>query len=320
MKLGFVAGLVDAETGWVVNTAKIFSGHADQTVVELHQKHEWLNKLGTQARRKKNLELKLQDFCNVGFGLHVPWEPRKSYRAIGRNFSDKDVISWLRFCAENGIEFANMHIEWGDGVRGTEWKNDPEIRNEYIENAAENLKNVFSLAEAGDIKLSLEIIASCLYVEKFGEEFVHFPAFPEDYLRLQKASGFRFGINPDICHAAITWWDMQKGIKLGVYDADLKWQNLSLENFLGKFVGKCRPMHQIHIADFGGNKSPSEHAIALGSGLLTDSAIRAVLKNTGKKTALILEIQEDWRTRGGIKKYGYLPETIESLERLSAFI
>ena len=320
MKLGFVAGLVDTKTDWIVNTSKKFAEHADQIVVEFHEEHKWLEKLRFQSKNKKSAEEKLKEFCDVSFGLHTPWEPKKNYRIIEKDFSDKDVISWLRFCADNGIEFVNMHIEWGDGVRGMKWKNDPAIRNEYIENAAENLKNIFSFVEANDIKLSLEIITSCLYVEKYSEEFVHFPVFPEDYLKLQKISGFKFGINPDVCHAGITWWNMQNGVKPGIYDADWGWKNLSLENFLEKFIRECRPIHQMHIADFLGNKNPSEHAVALGTGLLTDEAIKSVMKNVEKKTALILEIQEDWKTKNEIKKYGYLPETVGSLDKLSGFI
>ncbi|MBI4177095.1 MAG: hypothetical protein HY516_01905 [Candidatus Aenigmarchaeota archaeon] len=319
MKLGFVASLVDAEEGWILNTAKKFSEHTDHVVFELHQEHGWLKKAGLQAKRKKAVSKTLNEFCEPAFGLHIPWEPKKSYRAIDKGFTDKHVISWLRFCADNGIEFANMHIEWGDGVPADEWKNDPAVRSGYVETAADNLENVFSFAESNDIKLSLEIITSCLYVEKYGKEFVHFPAFPADYLKLQKISGFKFGINPDVCHASITWWNMRNGIKAGIYDEDLVWQNMGMEEFLEKMVKASQPMHQIHLADFGGYRSTSEHAIALGTGLLTDNAIKTVLDSIGKKTALILEIKEDWKTKENIRKCGYLPETIRSLEKLSGF-
>ncbi len=320
MKLGFVGSFVDAEQGWLLNTAKKFSGLTGQVVIELHQEHEWLKKTNSQKREKRVVEKELKKFCDPSFGLHIPWEPRKSYRAIDDNFNDKDVMSWLRFCADGGIEFANMHVEWGDGVRAVEWKNDPGIRTKYIDNAAENLKNVFSFAEANNIKLSLEIISSCLFVEKYGEKFVHYPAFPTDYLKLQKISGFDFGINPDICHSGITWWNMQNGIEAGIYEEDNEWKGLSLEKFLEKMVRAARPINQIHFADFGGYKNPSEHAIALGTGLLTDNAIKAVLRNVDKKAAVILEIKEDWKTKKDMKECGYLPETVKSLEKLGGFI
>ncbi len=320
MKLGFVGSFVDAEMEWLLNTAKKFSEHTDSIVIELHQAHGWLKKLDSQEKEKMTAEKELKKFCDPSFGLHIPWEPRKSYRVIDDKFNDKDVMSWLRFCADTGIEFVNMHVEWGDGVRAAEWKNDPVIRTKYIDNAAENLKKVFSFVEANDIKLSLEIITSCLYVEKYGEEFVHYPAFPVDYLRLQKISGFDFGINPDVCHAGITWWNMKNGIKSGIYDEDAEWRNLSLEKFLTRMAWAARPMYQIHMADFRGYKNPSEHASALGTGLLTDTAIKAILENIDKKASVILEIKEDWKTKKDMEKCGYLPETVKSLDKLGGFI
>ncbi len=320
MKLGFVAGLVDTKTEWLTNTAKKFSEHTDEIVVEFHQEHAWLKNLRSQARNKKSAGKKLEEFCDVSFGLHTPWEPENNYRVINEKFNDRDIISWLRFAAENGIEFANMHIEWGDGVRANKWVNDPAPRNGYIRNAAENLENIFSFAEANNIKLSLETLPSCLFVEKRGEYLVNFPAFPEDYLRLREISGFNFGINPDVCHAAVTWWNMQNNIEYGIYENDRGWEKLGLARFLEKFIRKSKPTHQIHLADFRGNNSPSEHAVSLGNGMLTDGAIKAVLKNVEKKTALILEIREDWATRRGMGKLGYLPKTVESLQKLSSFI
>ncbi|MBI3413125.1 MAG: TIM barrel protein [Candidatus Aenigmarchaeota archaeon] len=319
MRLGFVAGLVDTETSWIANTAKKFAELTDRIIIEFHQEHNWLKKLNFQSRKKRLAEERLKEFCDAAFGLHLPWEPKKNYRAVEKNFSDEDIISWLRFCADNEIEFFNMHIEWGDGVSGKEWKDDPSTRDAYVENAAENLKNVFSFAESNGIKLSLETLPSCLFVEDRGEHLVSFPAFPEDYLELRKISGFNFGINPDVCHAAVTWWNMQNGVGYGIYGSDLPWKGLSLEKFLGKSILESRPVKQIHMADFKGNKSPSEHAVTLGGGLLTSEAISAVLKNIEKKTALIPEIQEDWRTRKAIKNCGYLPETVRSLDKLTGF-
>ncbi|MBI4167332.1 MAG: TIM barrel protein [Candidatus Aenigmarchaeota archaeon] len=318
MKLGFVAGLVDTKTGWIINTAKKFSECTDEIVVEFHQEHKWLKNLKLQSRNKKLAEKKLEEFCDASFGIHTPWEPEKNYRVINKKFGDRDIISWLRFAVDNGIEFVNMHIEWGDGVRARKWINDPALRNGYIRNAAENLKNIFSFAESNNIKLSLETLPSCLYVEKYGEYLVSFPAFPEDYLRLREISGFNFGINPDVCHAAVTWWNMQNNVKYGIYESDRKWKKMSLENFVGKFIRKSKPVHQIHLADFRGNKSPSEHAIALGDGMLTGGAIKSVLENIEKKTALILEIQEDWTTKRGMAKADCLPESVRSLEKLSS--
>lgn len=337
MKLGFVAGLVDAETDWVVNTARKFSEHfenhrifkarkpsgflcSDEIVVEFHQEHEWLEKLRLQARNKRAAEKKLREFCQPKFGLHIPWEPKKSYRVIDKKFNDKDLISWLRFCVDNDIEFVNMHVEWDDGVKASEWSDDPAIRDENIEIAAENLKNIFSFVETNGIKLSLETLPSCLFVEKYGAEYAGFPAFPDDYLKLRKISGFDFGINPDVCHASITWHNMQNDVKPGVYADDLGWRKLSLEKFLEKSIKISRPIHQIHVADFLGYNNPSQHAIALGTGMLTDEAIKTVLKSVERKTALILEIKEDWETEEWIKKSGFLPETIKSLEKLSTFI
>ncbi len=320
MKLGFVAGLVDTKTEWIINTAKKFLEHTDEIIVEFHEEHDWIKNTRLQSRNKKSAEKKLEEFCDARFGLHVPWEPEKSYRVIDEKFNDRDIISWLRFAADNGIEFANMHIEWGDGVKASGWNNDSSIRDDYIANAAENLKNIFSFAETNGIKLSLETLPSCLFVEKYGAEYAGFPAFPDDYLKLRKISRFDFGINPDVCHASITWHNMQHGIKPGVYASDLKWKKLSLEKFLEKFIKISRPIHQIHVADFLGYNNPSQHAIALGSGMLTDEAIKTVIRNIEKKTALIFEIQEDWTTKRGMAKAGYLPETVKSLQKISGFI
>ena len=320
MRLSFVGSLVECKEEWTVNTVKKFAEYSNEVSVEFHQEHPWLKMLGAQSRTKKNLENKLKKSFDINFSTHTPWDPKKSYRIMDTNFNDRDILKWLSFCANNNIEFVNMHIESGGGIKKSEWKCTGGERNTYLETSAENLKNIISFVETNNIKLSLEILASCLFEEKFGEERVHSPAFPIDYLKLQKLAGFKFGINPDISHIGITWHNLQNNISLGIYDNDDEWKNLSLDKFMAKFVGMCRPMHQIHVADFAGYRNPSEHAITIGTGLLTDNTLRTIIENIDKKAILVLEIREDWKTQDAISKSGYLPRTVESLERFAPLL
>ncbi len=320
MRLGFVAGLIDSEPKWIVSTAKKFSEISDRILVEFHEEDKWLGKTNTQARAKKRVSDEISKFCDVAFGMHIPWDSEKNCRMIDKKFDDRHALSWLRFCRDNEIGFANMHIDWGDGADIETWSGDDAARGAKLEIAAENLKDIFSFVEANGIKLSLETLPSCLYVERINREYFSFPAFPADYLKLQKLTGFDFGINPDVSHAGITWNNIRNGILYGVYDSDREWKGLAMDKFFEKFVRMARPMHQIHIADFLGYRNPSEHAIALGDGLLTDKTIKAISKNTGKKAAVVLEIKEDWATMKEMDKVGYLPETVRSLGKLSGFL
>ncbi len=320
MRLGFVGGLIDSEPLWVTGTAKKFSEISGKILIELHEEDKWLGKTNMQARAKKRISSEISKFCDAAFGMHIPWDSKKSCRVIDKKFDDRHALSWLRFCRDNEVSFANMHIDWGDGADTETWNDDDAAKNGNLEIAAENLRNIFSFAEANGIKLSLETLPSCLYVERIGREYFSFPAFPADYLKLQKLAGFKFGINPDVSHAGITWNNIRKGILSGVYSSDSEWKGLAMDKFFEKFVRMARPMHQIHVADFLGYRNPSEHAIALSDGLLTDKAITAILKNTDKKAAVVLEIKEDWKDMTEMRSAGYLPKTARSLEKLSGFL
>ncbi len=316
MRLSFVGNLINSELSWLTNTAKKFADVTGDVSVEFHQKHEWLRTLRTQSEKIKLLRNGLSEFCEPVFGLHIPWSPKKNYRVVDKKFDDSSVLAWLKFCADNNIGLVNMHLEWGDGIDKSDWVDDENDRAEKTETASENLKKIISFVESNNIKLSLETLQSCLIDEETKREFVAFPVFPTDYVKLRKLTGFEFGINPDVCHTGTTWHNMRNGVFSGTYKSDNEWFGLNMEDFFEKFIKLSKPNHQIHVADFAGNRHPSQHALPLGDGLLTEKAMKAILKNTDKKTVIVLEIKEDWKTMDGMRSAGYLPYTVKSLEWL----
>ncbi|MFH0889911.1 MAG: TIM barrel protein [Candidatus Aenigmatarchaeota archaeon] len=320
MRLSFVGNLVDSELSWLTNTAKKFADVTNEVSIEFHQKHEWLRTLRAQSEKIKLLRSELPEFCEPSFGLHIPWEPKKYYRVLDEGFDDKTVLAWLKFCAENNIELVNMHLEWGDGIGKLDWRDDENKRDKQIKTAADNLKNIISFVEANNIKLSIETLPSFLYDDVSGRGFVDFPAFPTDYLKLRKLIGFEFGINPDVSHTGITWYNIRNNILDGIYKSDSEWFGLTMEGFFEKFIKMSKPSYQIHVADFAGNRNPSQHAMTLGEGFLTDKTIKTIIKSIDKKTVVVLEIKEDWKTMEKMRLAGYLPNTMKSLEKLKEFL
>src|SRR3989338_4609600 len=121
MRLGFVGVLVDSEPKWIVSTARKFSEISGEILIELHEEDKWLGKTGMQARAKKRILNEISKFCDAAFGMHIPWDSEKSCRAIDKKFDDRHALSWLRFCRDNEIGFANMHIDWSDGADIKTW-------------------------------------------------------------------------------------------------------------------------------------------------------------------------------------------------------